>query len=745
MRRRHAILILLFLLITLFTTRQALTDAVYMGDTNNWLVYIPIALKGGEPAEPMVEVRGLWVSRFDWTSAVSPAEPAKIDEIVENAATAGFNVIYFQVRGAGDAYYTPGLEPWARRVSGTYGQAPEPLWDPLAYFVEKAHERNIQLHAYINVYPIHDDCNDPPDPNVSPKPFYHLLSEEHGTTDGKLNGLQWGADKQVLCSAYLRATPASVFNDNHLLAIGADLVERYDIDGIHLDHIRYARNASCDPVSESNYEAECFSNSDDYADWQRRQVNGTVRKFYERIVPLKAGLWLSAAVWPIYQDYWGWGGASQGYHDYYQDSKAWLAEEHIHSISPMIYPGTYNCDDPGFWTLEKWQLLVANFQADSNGGFIVPGIGAGYCDFSEIAARIEFARQTGTAGHALFSYRGLLEKEYFDDLAAGPYATPALVPSLSQTPVPSPSHTPTTTVTQTPTNTPVVDNSPPFIALSPSYLPNCGLTQIKGTIRDQVSNSLINGVTVRVWFDGASEDQFSSNPSGSQGQPAGEWNVVLDNRAKKGEWYVQIVDGETTAALSERQTVFTDTGPCRPGENGHQVVIQDFLQRAGPGTPIPTATMTNTPGPTNTPSPTNTPTASPTSTPTPLISIQNEDVEIPDDSLNGAESRITISDTVTIRQVRIYVHVVHSDTAQIEMDLIHPDGTRVRLHSQGQNQGQNEIDQWFDSNDADLDTLAGKPSRIEDQPGGDIWRLQIIDSFEGQVGQLLSWQMEIYP
>ena len=103
-------------------------------------------------------------TRFDWTRSNAPADPAKIDEIVNNAADAGFNVILFQVRGAADAYYAPGLEPWAQRVTGgSYGQAPVPFWDPLAYFVQRAHARGLQLHAYINVYPVWDNCtNSPP-------------------------------------------------------------------------------------------------------------------------------------------------------------------------------------------------------------------------------------------------------------------------------------------------------------------------------------------------------------------------------------------------------------------------------------------------------------------------------------------------------------------------------------------------------------------------------------------------------
>ena len=83
--------------------------------------------------EPMVELRGLWVNRYDWTSWGRAADPAKIDEIVENAAYAGFNIIFFQVRGVADAYYASDIEPWAWRVSGgDLGQAPDPYWDPLA-------------------------------------------------------------------------------------------------------------------------------------------------------------------------------------------------------------------------------------------------------------------------------------------------------------------------------------------------------------------------------------------------------------------------------------------------------------------------------------------------------------------------------------------------------------------------------------------------------------------------------------
>ncbi len=399
----------------------------------------------------MPEIRALWVTRFDWTSNTSPADPARIDEMVANAALAGFNTIYFQVRGAADAYYTPGLEPWAQRVSGVYGQPPAPLWDPLAYFIEQAHAAGLQLHAYLNVYPVWDQCATPPAETVSPRPLYHQLIDEHGVTLLDLghgptlmpNGLQWLYNSTELClGAYNRASPASIFHDDHLVAVASDLANRYALDGLHLDHTRYGSpSTSCDPVSLCRYQGQepgcqpvpSCNLSDDYQAWQRTQVNGTVRRFYEEVIAAHPQLWFSAAVWPIHTDKWGWG-ATEGYADYYQDSKAWLAEGSMDSISPMIYndpPDGSDCpEDSAFWTQGVWETLAADYQAESSGRFIAPGISGSYCDFNQIVWRIDRARELGTAGHALFSYSGLEARGYFDDLAAGPYAQPAVVPSL---------------------------------------------------------------------------------------------------------------------------------------------------------------------------------------------------------------------------------------------------------------------------------------------------------------------------
>jgi uncharacterized lipoprotein YddW (UPF0748 family) len=419
------VMVIAYLATALFATSQ---------DENDIYSYLPIVFVAEATPTPtptpipepaMVEFRGLWVSRFDWTLPGQPASQAqaKIDEIVNNAAFAGFNAILFQVRGEADAFYTPGLEPWSRRLTGTLGQ--HPGWDPLQYLLNKAQAQGIQVHAYLNVYTVWTGCTPPPG-GTNPLHLYHQLAAQ-GTTNGKLNHLQWNSSDQQLCSEYMWASPASLRVDDHIMDVAADLVSRYNLDGIHLDRVRYAGSTtSCDPVSQSRSGVRCFTsppaNYASYGDWQRAQVNGTVGKFYNQIIPLKPSMWLSAAVWFNY---------NTGRNSYFQDSKAWAQGSYIDALMPMIYPVTQcpNSTDP-YWSQPNWQAITADFQATSGGRYVIPGIGGAYCTFDEIEARINAARAVGTAGHAIFSYKGLHDRQFFDDLRNGPYATPAAVPVL---------------------------------------------------------------------------------------------------------------------------------------------------------------------------------------------------------------------------------------------------------------------------------------------------------------------------
>ncbi len=159
------------------------------------MVWLLLSLAGGTPAEarelvapkspyqsylPIVsaqrpEARVLWISRFDWGSP--PSQRSRLEYLINRAADAGFNIILFQVRATGDAYYQPGLEPWSYRLtsSSTADLGTDPGWDPLAVAVAAAHGRGLQLHAYVNLYATWE-CGRGEPPHSTPEHPYWTLA-----------------------------------------------------------------------------------------------------------------------------------------------------------------------------------------------------------------------------------------------------------------------------------------------------------------------------------------------------------------------------------------------------------------------------------------------------------------------------------------------------------------------------------------------------------------------------------------
>ncbi|RMF31327.1 MAG: hypothetical protein D6759_10260 [Chloroflexi bacterium] len=387
-------------------------------------VYLPLVLGGGAPR---YEMRGIWIHRYDWTRYGEPADPARIDAMVANVAGAGFNAIFFQVRAHGDAYYTPGLEPWAARLTGSNGATlgQDPGWDPLARMIEQAHQAGLEVHAYLNVYPAWLGETPPPRP-VVPEHLFNWLTYDRGYG---FDWRQWDRNGQpmLLNPSYLWASPGLDDLRDHVVAVAVDLVTRYPVDGLHLDLVRYPNTQySYDPFSLAGYAP--LSTTLSYDQWQRDRVTDLVRRIYSRTTTLRPDLRVSAAVWPVYQDRWGWG-VSEGYGDFYQDAQGWLEAGLLDATVPMLYP--VDTDDPGpAWTLEGFRTLLADHLAHSGGRHVYAGISGDYADFDEIVRRIEAARSLGAAGHLLFSYTALDSRGYWDDLAAGPYAQPAAVPPM---------------------------------------------------------------------------------------------------------------------------------------------------------------------------------------------------------------------------------------------------------------------------------------------------------------------------
>jgi uncharacterized lipoprotein YddW (UPF0748 family) len=386
------------------------------GTPSLYYLYLPLIWK--HYTSP--EARALWVTRWDYTY------PEDIQKIVDRAVYANFNIIFFQVRGVADAYYHSNYEPWAARLTGTLGQ--DPGWDPLATAVELAHARGLQLHAWINVYPVWvtSSGGQAPPQDATPEHLFWKLSHAYGWTDWR----QWDEEGPMLLTdtqfGYLYASPAVTLTVEHIVSVCQDIVTNYDVDGVHLDNIRYAGpEFSHDPISEARFaEAQILDPNLTWEDWQRAQVTDLVSQIYEQVVLTHQDVMLTAAVWPIYQDQWGWI-TWDGYSGYYQDSQGWMEAGVIDTIAPMLYTITVK-DYP-----DRFDVLVRDFVSNANGRYVWPGITADYSSFDEIWSRIEMARRAGAAGQAIFSYSYINQRDYWDEFRNGPYAIPADVPPAS--------------------------------------------------------------------------------------------------------------------------------------------------------------------------------------------------------------------------------------------------------------------------------------------------------------------------
>ncbi|MFN8596747.1 MAG: family 10 glycosylhydrolase [Anaerolineae bacterium] len=401
----------------LISVDQRLITSAPLTDTLAYTTYLPLVSRH---YPNVTEFRGLWVTRFDWTFFGRSVTTTDLDTIVNNAASAHFNALLFQVRGTADAFYSSALEPWAARLTGqtTKTLGVDPGWDPLTYMITRAHASGLQVHAYVNMLPTWL-CNVGAPTTTVPSHLFWTLSHSTTWSAWRVHSAPDTPQSIATCSDYLWATPALSLTRDHITAVAADIVNRYDVDGLHIDLIRYPGSGySYDPFTMAAFsEALQISPSLTITDWrpgfQRAQINQLVLQVYSAVTALKPDLLVSAAVWPNYAD---------GYSGFYQDSKAWLADGYMDANMPMLYTSDILND------LDKWITRTQGFLNDAHGRWVIPGISGAYTETTPLFDRINAARSMGAPGVAIFSYSGLNAGNFWDDLANGPFAVPALVP-----------------------------------------------------------------------------------------------------------------------------------------------------------------------------------------------------------------------------------------------------------------------------------------------------------------------------
>jgi len=345
------------------------------------------ASAGEENTLKVGEVTGVWVTRWSFEN------PSEIETILDDCKRAGATHVFFQVRGRFDAFYESEIEPWAEELSGTLGK--DPGWDPLELAVAGAHRRGMELHPWLNTYTMWSDANAPTSVGVP-----HALAAHPEWTSRDSAGRQVAKGDK-----YVFASPGHPAVQAHISAVVDDIGRRYDVDGIHLDYLRFpGKDFDHNPAALT-----AWVEQGDRATWQRGQIQVLVRDIQAKVdVPV------SAAVWGVHEDTWDWGKVTEGYGTYYQDARAMLGDGTLDAAAPMIY---WSVKDPPGSRLD-FAALAVDHVAAKGAGQIWTGIAAHTLTWEQIEACLRAARTAGADGVLFFEYKSLRDKGYIDKLEA---------------------------------------------------------------------------------------------------------------------------------------------------------------------------------------------------------------------------------------------------------------------------------------------------------------------------------------
>jgi uncharacterized lipoprotein YddW (UPF0748 family) len=376
---------------------------------------------------PAREFRGVWVAtvdNIDWPSKpglTTEQQQAELIALLDRAAQLKLNAIVFQVRPACDAFYESKHEPWSEFLTGQMGKAPEPYYDPLAFAVEEAHRRGLELHAWFNPYRAR-----------------HPAGKSEISTN-HISKTQPDLVKQY--GKYLWLDPGEKAVQDHSLKVILDVVSRYDIDGVHMDDYFYPykeRDAAGqilpfpDEPSWEKYTAAGGLMSRD--DWRRENVNQFVKRLYDAVKAKKRRVRVGISPFGIYRP--GYPPQIQGFDQYaelYADARKWLVNGWVDYFSPQLYWKIEQTAQSYPVLLEWWtgqnprkrHLWPGNYTSRV-------GTAATAWPAEEIANQVRVTRsRQGAGGNIHFSMKALMENRagLSDLLASGLYSQPALVPA----------------------------------------------------------------------------------------------------------------------------------------------------------------------------------------------------------------------------------------------------------------------------------------------------------------------------
>ncbi|MEP0548701.1 MAG: family 10 glycosylhydrolase [Rhodothermales bacterium] len=374
------------------------------------------------------EFRGAWVAtvdNIDWPTrpGLSTAEQqAELRALLDRAVLLNLNAIVFQIRPTADAFYASPHEPWSAYLTGQQGQPPEPYYDPLAFAVEEAHRRGLELHAWFNPYRAYH-------PTAKGELAASHISRTHPEVVHQYGDLLW-------------MDPSEPVVVDHSLRVILDVVARYDIDGVHLDDYFYPYPVtdSLDqtvpfPDSTSWMRAVAEGNTLSRDDWRRQSVDRFVERLYDEVKAAKP--WVKVGISPF--GIWrpGYPASVTGFDAYaaiYADARKWQQAGWVDYFTPQLY---WSIDSKGqsYPALLDWWVEQNTQRRHLWPGNYISRVmfeGRSAWEPGEIVEQVRVTRaRPGATGNVHFSIKALRDTVSVlgEQLAAEVYGAPALVPA----------------------------------------------------------------------------------------------------------------------------------------------------------------------------------------------------------------------------------------------------------------------------------------------------------------------------
>ncbi|MBD5283376.1 MAG: family 10 glycosylhydrolase [Bacteroides sp.] len=277
---------------------------------------------------PKREFRGAWlhiIGQSQYMNKTTEQNKKYIIDQLNKLQAAGCNAVIFQVRPTADAFYPSELEPWTAWAAGKRGKAPYPAWDPMQFTLDEAHKRGMEFHAWLNPYRVTSD----------PK---EVLPASHPAIKNPERFVRYGGK--------LYFDPALGENRDFICSVVDDILDRYDVDGIHIDDYFYPYP---EPGKKFNDDASYakLGNGMNRNDWRRHNVNLLIEQLYGTIKAKKPwvrfgvspfGIWRNKKNDPRGSESNG----LQNYDDLYADVLLWAENGWVDYLAPQLY-----------WSLDK--------------------------------------------------------------------------------------------------------------------------------------------------------------------------------------------------------------------------------------------------------------------------------------------------------------------------------------------------------------------------------------------------------